>query len=282
MNNWDKLKIVSALIGTIIVPVVIGVVGNNYNRAIKERELQGKFVELSIQILQQPPSGENRNLRIWATNVIDSYSGISFGDSAKNDLIDKIQIPTSSAPLVPPPKEPETNLLVSQMPSTSMGGSKIGRKALAQAIGELTAGAQEIELGNAGKFIEKYTRGRTGIPWNTAFISWCFTESEDSAPFEYTLSAHRLYQSFKENGWIKSPQSEYEPQPGDIAFWFRSDPNTTDQFVRGLAVFVHHSDGQTLYTIEGNIANQVQGLSYKLEQMDRGNFIFYGFGHVPD
>jgi hypothetical protein len=48
MNNWEKLKIITTLVATIIIPVVIGFTGNDYTRAIKEREIEGKFVELSV------------------------------------------------------------------------------------------------------------------------------------------------------------------------------------------------------------------------------------------
>jgi hypothetical protein len=46
METWEKLKALSAVLAAVVIPVVVLIVGNNYTAAIKERELQGKFVEL--------------------------------------------------------------------------------------------------------------------------------------------------------------------------------------------------------------------------------------------
>jgi hypothetical protein len=43
-------------------------------------------VELAVSLLSQPPSQENRNLREWAIEVMDRYSGVPLSDKAKEDL----------------------------------------------------------------------------------------------------------------------------------------------------------------------------------------------------
>lgn len=56
MNVWEKLKILSA----ILVPAVIALVGHWYTSAISEREVEAKFVELGVSILQAPPTKEKK------------------------------------------------------------------------------------------------------------------------------------------------------------------------------------------------------------------------------
>jgi len=92
MNAWEKVKTLGTLISIVIIPVLLGVIGNQYTQAIKERDIQGKFVELAVSILNQPPSEASRNLRSWATQVIDKYSGVPLSDATKQDLIDNISI----------------------------------------------------------------------------------------------------------------------------------------------------------------------------------------------
>jgi len=48
---WDKLGALSALIASVLVPVVIVVVGNLYTSAMKQSENRVKYTELAIAIL---------------------------------------------------------------------------------------------------------------------------------------------------------------------------------------------------------------------------------------
>jgi hypothetical protein len=92
MRWWDKLKALSMAFAAVLVPIVLAVVGSGYNRAIKEREVQGKFVELAVSILTRDPSDPERDLRIWATGIIDAYSGVRLGDTARADLVERIAL----------------------------------------------------------------------------------------------------------------------------------------------------------------------------------------------
>jgi hypothetical protein len=47
----------------IIIPIVIGYIGNIYTQATKEKEIKARFVELAINVLNQKPTDESRNLR---------------------------------------------------------------------------------------------------------------------------------------------------------------------------------------------------------------------------
>jgi hypothetical protein len=87
---FETLNKFSPLIATVIIPVVIAIIGSQYTSAVKEREVQGKFVALAVDILKQKPSDENRNIREWSTNILNKYSGVRLSDAARNDLINNI------------------------------------------------------------------------------------------------------------------------------------------------------------------------------------------------
>ena len=87
---FETLNKFSPLIATIMIPMVLAIIGNQYTSAVKEREIQGKFVALAVDILKQKPSNENRNIREWSTNILNKYSGVRLSDAARNDLINNI------------------------------------------------------------------------------------------------------------------------------------------------------------------------------------------------
>lgn len=78
----------------VVIPVVLAIVGNWYSQAIKEREIQGRYVELALSILKEPADPNNQNIRKWALLVIDRYSGVPLDLRSKEEL--------ASAPLLPP------------------------------------------------------------------------------------------------------------------------------------------------------------------------------------
>jgi len=95
---WEKAKAVSSIIAAIFLPVVLLVAGNTYSSAIKERELEGRFVELAIDILKQAPTDDTRNLRDWATEVVSRYSGVALSAATQKDLIEKTPLPSDLSP----------------------------------------------------------------------------------------------------------------------------------------------------------------------------------------
>jgi hypothetical protein len=94
MNNWEKAKIVSLVLSTLLIPIVVAFVGSNYNKAITEREVQSKFVELAVNILSEKPDSTagSYNIRAWATEIIDQYSGVKLSIEAKQNLIEDTPI----------------------------------------------------------------------------------------------------------------------------------------------------------------------------------------------
>jgi len=84
LNNYTPL------IATIVIPVMLAVIGNQYSNSMKEREIQGEFVALAVDILKQKPSEGSRNIREWATAILNKYSGVQMSDAARDDLINNI------------------------------------------------------------------------------------------------------------------------------------------------------------------------------------------------
>ncbi len=91
MDSWNKTKIIIAGFATILVPVALGFIAQGFSSAIKNREIEGRFVEIAVSILSQKPSKEQRNIRVWAARIIDKYSGVKLGD-AEADLIESISL----------------------------------------------------------------------------------------------------------------------------------------------------------------------------------------------
>jgi tetratricopeptide (TPR) repeat protein len=89
----EWISTLSGLIAAVVIPVVIALVGNAYTRAIREREIQGRLVELAIGILKEMPDEENREVRSWAVDVVDQFSGVRFPTKAKADLVERVSLP---------------------------------------------------------------------------------------------------------------------------------------------------------------------------------------------
>jgi hypothetical protein len=89
-------------LAALAIPIVIAVVGQRYTTALKEREIQGRFVELALTILQARPDSATRNLRNWALRVVNTYSGVPLDSSVSADLRQTVPLPSSS-PALPAP-----------------------------------------------------------------------------------------------------------------------------------------------------------------------------------
>jgi len=87
MDGLEKVKAFSSVVAAIVIPVVLAFVGQGYSTAIKERELQGRFVELAVEILRGDPKEQAEGLRSWATDIINRYSGVPMQRDARNALL---------------------------------------------------------------------------------------------------------------------------------------------------------------------------------------------------
>ena len=92
---WERAKSAATILSAIAIPVVVAIVGNSFSSAMKEREVQGKFVELAVQILREEPTKQDAGLRSWATTILNDYSGVPFSADTRNALIQHTPLPTS-------------------------------------------------------------------------------------------------------------------------------------------------------------------------------------------
>ncbi len=77
---------VLSLLKVLVTPLVIAVVGYFLQNAIKQREINSKYVDLSIQILKEAPSEEKMIIRKWAVEVLNKYSEVKL-DRRSQDLL---------------------------------------------------------------------------------------------------------------------------------------------------------------------------------------------------
>lgn len=87
--NWKKAQTVAAVTASILVPLVLGIVGSNVNDSLKQRELALKYVELSVNILREPPTDETKSIRKWALETLNRHSEVKLDDDTQRELLDK-------------------------------------------------------------------------------------------------------------------------------------------------------------------------------------------------
>lgn len=155
------------------------------------------------------------------------------------------------------------------------GGSATGRGALQAALAEMAAGHGEVGGNNMGPHVKKYLNGLVTTPndWCAGFVSWCFKNSGQPMPFNYTVGARDVLKQFRNKGWGVSPTSASPPLPGDVIVWWRGAPSGW----KGHAGIVHSYTHGIVRTVEGNKTPKVNSFNYSLGTIDR----LLGFGRAP-
>ena len=110
----DQMKTGSAVLSAVVIPVLLAWLGQTYTQAQKERDVQAQFVKIAVDILQSPPTPDNRNVRDWATQIINRYSGVPLTAEAKRDLIDSVPISALEFGLKVAGKLPQSDLAQTQ------------------------------------------------------------------------------------------------------------------------------------------------------------------------
>ena len=94
MDGWQKLEIISKVLAAILVPLTIAYLGNEVAKTNKQRDSETKFVELATAILSRDANEPwanltpgNKNLRIWAVDVINKFSGVTMSKETADALI---------------------------------------------------------------------------------------------------------------------------------------------------------------------------------------------------
>jgi len=95
MASLEGFKNFTSGLAAVAVPVVVVWLGSYYTAAVKDREVSAKFVELAVGILSKEPSKTEADvgIRTWATRVIDQYSGVSFDQKTRDDIVNRIPLP---------------------------------------------------------------------------------------------------------------------------------------------------------------------------------------------
>ena len=96
-SGWEITKSIATIFASVVIPIVLLLIGNQYSAATKEREIEGKFVELAVSILKEPPEKQSKNLRDWATQVITNYSRVPLSEELTKDLINVTPLPGLSS-----------------------------------------------------------------------------------------------------------------------------------------------------------------------------------------
>ena len=99
-SSWERLKIVSTVLGTVLIPLVIAYASNEYTSAIKQREIGQKYVELALGILSKPPTDNTMHTRAWSVDIVDHYSGIEMSREAQEQLKMPILVPQKTCVMV--------------------------------------------------------------------------------------------------------------------------------------------------------------------------------------
>ena len=63
MEKLERIKALTGILAVVVIPLLLGIIANSYSKSLKERELEGKFVELAVRILSDSPSEDNRSIR---------------------------------------------------------------------------------------------------------------------------------------------------------------------------------------------------------------------------
>ena len=94
---WQKVRVTSVLIASVLIPIIVAFIGNSYTKAIKDNEIGVRYVELAVKILAEKPGSEsegnedsngleNKAVRKWAAEVINHYSEVKLSADAMDEL----------------------------------------------------------------------------------------------------------------------------------------------------------------------------------------------------
>ncbi|TAJ59154.1 MAG: hypothetical protein EPO53_33560 [Variovorax sp.] len=92
--QWEIRKIVAGWIAAIAIPIAIAIGGWLINLALKDRDAQTKYIELSVSILSSEPKpfDDYRAMRKWAVDTLEKYSKVPLPALAKSGLENSLQL----------------------------------------------------------------------------------------------------------------------------------------------------------------------------------------------
>ena len=100
-NLDERLRTIATVLGAVLVPVVVAIVGQSYTAAIQSQQTRARFVELAIEILREDPTnGEEDPLRQWAVDVVNENSGTRLSQTARTALVQSRALPSDGRGMV--------------------------------------------------------------------------------------------------------------------------------------------------------------------------------------
>jgi hypothetical protein len=97
----EKGLAVAAVLAAITVPVATTLIASGYSQQSAQREGNVKLVELAVGILREPPNPASQDIRAWAIEVLNAYSGVKLNQNASNQLIKSLPLPGGPPVVVP-------------------------------------------------------------------------------------------------------------------------------------------------------------------------------------
>ncbi len=85
-TSWKKAQTMSAIIASVLIPLMIAFLGHIVNQSIKDNELSLSYIQLAVGILKVEPKPGTENLRAWAIDVVNNYSSVKLPTDAKKEL----------------------------------------------------------------------------------------------------------------------------------------------------------------------------------------------------
>jgi hypothetical protein len=86
-ESGGKLRAISGLLASVVIPIVVVFASSEYTSAVSEREMKTRYVELAVGILSSEPDEYSTGIRKWATDIVNSYSEVSIPAQAKDELL---------------------------------------------------------------------------------------------------------------------------------------------------------------------------------------------------
>jgi hypothetical protein len=303
-DRWDKLASVSTFLSTVFIAGLGGYFTHVYNDRQAERDTIAKEQGFRIaqaelvQKLMPHLNGTEREkkLSLIAIHLLEnSQLAIKLaefdGTTGSREALEAIKARGNEAQRtlagealdrlmsVKANVDSNTSLVDSALRNLDEKTGSAARAALTAAVQEFKAVTAE-EAPNRGAAIDKYlsavglapSGAAEGVPWNAAFVSWCFSRAPGGAPFKPSASVAAIRKEFAERNWLHESDG-YQPVPGDLFFRMRSSGSG------GHAGLVVKYAAGTILTIEGNASSSgpngegVVALERKVDGMS--------FGHVP-
>jgi len=85
MDILSVIQAVATIAAAIVIPVMLAIVGNKCAAAVKEREIQSRYIELCMGMLKESPSTENVRLRRWAIKVVNLYAPVKLSEKEEEE-----------------------------------------------------------------------------------------------------------------------------------------------------------------------------------------------------